>query len=256
MTADGSLTVTDVGNSRLCIFGLDGRLIRETLIKAGMIRQIIPLSNGDHIVFTGAPIDDPRSDYQFQYIVNICGPDFQTKREMDRISIENIEKSKKLKATYHLFSWDISGKTIATAYQERGYEIRVFDLEGKAVRVIKKEYKKIPVPGVYKKTFSRILSGGSIKLNFPDTMPPFENMFADEEGRIFVMTYEPGSRENERMCDVFNPDGVFVSRISLPAPKDYLPSTTRTQAINGRIYCLREKESGGEELVVFRMNWK
>ncbi len=70
------------------------------------------------------------------------------------------------------------------------------------------------------------------------------------------MTYESGGKEDERMCDVFDPDGVFILRISLPAPKDFAPDATRSRARNGRFYCVREKENGYKALVVYKMIWK
>ncbi len=84
-------------------------------------------------------------------------------------------------------------------------------------------------------------------------MPPYEYLLADEDGRIFVVTYEKGPNEGERMCDVFDPEGVFMARVGLPVPEGYAPPTAKPRARNGRLYGLRTNGDGLEELVVYRM---
>jgi hypothetical protein len=58
------------------------------------------------------------------------------------------------------------------------------------------------------------------------------------------------------MCDVFDPEGVFVARVGLPAPDEYLSYVGRSVAEGGLLYCLREKANDFEELIVYRMMWK
>ena len=46
-------------------------------------------------------------------------------------------------------------------------------------------------------------------------MPPFRFLFTDDEGRLYVMTWEKNKDLKEYMYDVFNPQGVFICRTSL-----------------------------------------
>lgn len=59
------------------------------------------------------------------------------------------------------------------------------------------------------------------------------------------------------MYDVFNPDDVFIDRISLGnlVFESYW-NIQYVTARNNRIYCLKRKESGYKELVIYRMKWE
>jgi len=81
-------------------------------------------------------------------------------------------------------------------------------------------------------------------------------------GRLFVMTYEKGKNPEESVFDIFNPEGVFIARNSQEVflsgnwfePGNPIDSwAVMTQ---GRFYCLREKESGFKELVVYKTKWE
>lgn len=59
------------------------------------------------------------------------------------------------------------------------------------------------------------------------------------------------------MYDVFNPDGVFIDRISLGnlVFESYW-NIQYVTARNNRLYYLKKKESGYKELVIYRMKWE
>ena len=50
---------------------------------------------------------------------------------------------------------------------------------------------------------------------FPTPLPPICSFFVDDEGRIFVMTYESGNNPGEYVFDLFNANGIFFGRKSL-----------------------------------------
>jgi hypothetical protein len=127
------------------------------------------------------------------------------------------------------------------------------------LKKIRKDYKRVEVDEGFKdrvrERFSRapeILQ----KLYFSKTFPPFQSGFADENGYLFVMTYEKGRDEAEFIYDVFDPDGVFVARTALPNYGRYGVAETALFAMarRGRVYCFREKESGFKEIVVYKLN--
>ncbi|MEW5900103.1 MAG: hypothetical protein AB1715_01430 [Acidobacteriota bacterium] len=144
---------------------------------------------------------------------------------------------------------------------ERGYEILVYDLEGNLKRKIRKKHKPVPLSGEYKEMVkNRYKQAPDLlsRLDFPKFFPPFQYGFADDEGRLFVMTYERGAKPGEYLYDIFNPEGAFVARKGLPNWGRYGISLWPLFAMarKGRIYCFREKESGFKEIVVYRMIWR
>ena len=149
-----------------------------------------------------------------------------------------------------------------------GYVIRVFDLSGKLVRKIRKDFRPVPMAEEYKAMFRKNweqmgAEGVEIlkKISFAANLPPFRYLFTDEDGRLFVMTNE---REGERAYryDIFTKDGVFIGRFRLDNVQvneiegrryNDLPLGVKTQG--DRLYCLREKDSGYIVLTVYRMKW-
>jgi len=137
------------------------------------------------------------------------------------------------------------------------------------LRKIKKEYHKVKVPDQVKDKIVNFISEnfdpfGKVKnkIYFPEFYPPFQFFFMDEEGRLYVMTYEQGQGTNVFIYDIFNPDGLFIGRIELdnygssPFSVTGIPVPLDVVAKNNRIYCLWEKESGYKELVIYKTRWE
>jgi hypothetical protein len=133
------------------------------------------------------------------------------------------------------------------------------------VRKIKKEYRPVEIPEKLKEKYKQMLEDSSDEAFRRNTyirnyMPPFQYFFTDEEGRLFVMTFENGENPGENMCDIYDHDGIFIGRKSLGNyyhQQDYREEEPlEIRAINNLLYCLREKENGYKELVVYRMKWE
>jgi hypothetical protein len=161
--------------------------------------------------------------------------------------------------------WSISKRQIFIGNIDNGYEFLVYDFGGKLLRKIRKEYSPVEVPQDIKdiamKNFPENIKK---KVFFPKNMPPFQYFFTDDESRLFVMTFEKGQSRNEYIYDIFNPDGSFIGRTSLGnfgtnprTPQgSHRPTALHAVAKNKKLYHLREKESGYQELVVFKMIWE
>lgn len=123
----------------------------------------------------------------------------------------------------------------------------------------KKEHKPVPVPQEHKDKFmgqweAEIFDPIRKKIYFLDSMPPFHSLFADDEGWLFVMTYEKGENPGEYICDMFNPEGVFIGRKSLKIFHD--ESGLYATMKNECFYCINEKENGYKELKAYKIRWK
>jgi len=80
---------------------------------------------------------------------------------------------------------------------------------------------------------------------------PFYSYFTDENGYLFVMTYEPGKKPREYMYEVISPEGKLVNRISL-GPY-FSTGNIMAKVFRNQLYLVREKESGEKELVAYRI---
>ncbi len=250
-----NIIVSDFGN-KLVVFDKNGKMIEERKIDSRTVCSM-PLANGNFLSYIS--VLDGRSEFINQNPLTLFDSRFETIKELDKQMVPNPIIGKRLKGSYHILSWSVSGGKIFTGFQERGYEIQVFDFDGNLVRKIKKAFKPVPIPEEYKTSFMEQFSAPIFddirnKIYFPDSMPPFHSFFSDDMGRLFVMTYEEGENPGKFMYDIFNPDGVFVGRKSLKIMHD--ESGIYVKMKNGRLYCLNEKESGYKELVVSKVIWE
>jgi hypothetical protein len=244
------VVLSDFLGMRYVVYDLDGRVIREK--RLGHPDRLSPLGNGNLVAF--GPRPDPNAN-AFFYNLTLCDSDFNELKVLDRYEWTSDDSR-----MYPYFMWRVSGDKIIVANEARGYELWVFDLDGRLVRKIRKEYRPVKVTEEIKEEIlgpEYRQSESSQNKYFPDPLPPLNQFFTDDEGRVFVMTYEPGPNPGEYIWDIFNPDGVFIARraLNLVWAGLYLGSRY-TFSKKGKLYCHQEKESGFRELVVYKMVWK
>ena len=223
------------------------------------ISNALSLENGNYLVKKRGIID-PDSGYQ-ERPLSVCNPEFEEIKELDRLRRPTFG-AVRLGFPRQSFFHCISEGKIYVGNTEKGYEIRVYDLEGNLKRKIKKEFRPVEVSEEMKTEVLKQFADPRAaeirkKIFFHKNFPPFQYFFTDDEGYLFVMTYEEGDNPREYMYDVFNPDGIFISRMSLGnSCRENNSDIQFATARNKRLYCLKEKENGYKELVAYKMRWK
>ncbi len=174
----------------------------------------------------------------------------------ENLESENPFRSARINLFRASFKRQVSRDAIyAYSQQNPVYEVRMYDLNGNLMRKIQKEYRKVSIPQEYKdERMENYLNSTPYKVHkmqgyFPDCYPPIKDFWIDTKGRIFVETYKDGETPGTKMVDVFNADGVFTGRISLLEAQSRLFK-------NDRLYSLYEKESGYQQLDVYKMDWE
>jgi hypothetical protein len=251
ITDRNEVAITNEGNNRLTIFDAGGHLLREVPMSPGFLAAI-PLANGNYFLWDRVPSERPGVLMEFP--MTLASPDLKTITSLDTGIIENPMSGEQLRGTYHLQSWSVSRDKIFTGHQDRGYDIFVYDLEGSPIRKIRKEYKPVPVPESHKREFLKQFESPQFKdivgrVYFPAAMPPFIGFTSDEEGRLYVLTYETGGQPGEFISDVFDSD-----RKPINIFQNFIGVFIKVR--NDRLYCVQEKESGYKEFKVYRMIWK
>jgi len=256
VTFKDEIAISDHNNNKISFFRKDGSLVKETKLDS-RTGFAMPLENGNYLIVKS--IINPQGDYINQRLLILGNGQFEEIKELDRQSVPNPVIGKRLKGFYYVFSWSVAKQKIYTGFQERGYEIFVYDFEGKMIRKIKKEHRPVPVSEEYKKSYMKqfeapVFAPIRSKIYFPDSMPAFHAFFTDDEGRLLVMTYEKGENPGEYIYDIFNADGLFIGRKSLKIYND--ENFLYAKIKHSRLYCLNEKESGYKELVSYKVRWK
>jgi len=256
VTQSDEIVITNAGNNRMSVFFGDGTLKEEIKTGSG-INAVCPLPNGNILLYKN--FVDPTQDYITQNPLILHNSSFEELQELDRQMVPNPIVGERLKGFWHIFSWSVADEMIFTGFQERGYEIYVYDFNGRMLRKIKKEHKSVPVPQAHKDEFMGAFSIPIFddirnKIYFPASMPPFLSFLADERGWLYVLTYEQGENPGESIFDIFTPEGIFVGRKGLRVMSD--ESGLYAKIRNNRFYNLVEKESGYKELIVYQMFWE
>jgi len=260
--------ISDNVRKKLILFEKNGDLIKEISL-ASNYRIATLLRNGKILAVRGS-FNPEEGGGKFPII--LCIENFEEIKMLHpgRI-LPNFTVAKKINGLQIYMDYNVlrtSKGLIYVGNYGKGYEFLIYDTEGNLLRKIRKEYHKVEVPDQLKEdilnwvksypSFEQVKE----KVYFPKFYPPFQFFFLDERSRLYVMTYERGKEPDGFMYDIFNPDGIFIGRIELenygssPFSFTGIPVALNVVAKNNRIYCLREKEGGYKELVVYKMRWE
>jgi len=133
------------------------------------------------------------------------------------------------------------------------YEIGIVDADGRLVRRILKDYKRLKVTDEVQKRILKERFGGrppDIKNVFPDNFPPMDVFVGDDEGRFYVRTYETDER-GARWHDVFDAEGRCFARFTLPG--DEMAFIVK----KNKLYSLVQEDEEGRPLIKrYALTWK
>ncbi len=248
------IVITDIAG-KIVSFGKDGSYKKQVKTEQNLM-QALPLENGNYLA--NKRIFNPDGNYVEHHLI-LCGPELEFIKELGKYNGPNYRG--KWGFPEDNFVCCVSEGKIFIGNSESGYEIRVYDLAGNLKRKIRKEFRPVEVTEEIKKKTIKELEGSprafmTDGIFFHKHFPAFQYFFTDDEGNLFVMTYEETENPREFMYDVFNSSGIFVSRIYLDKVREGTIYRKVAMAKNRRLYCLKEKEGGQLELVVYRMRWE
>ena len=258
VSSDDRIYVLDSGNTKLIIYGKDGGLISEIPVDPSLV-EVTPLNNEKYLVKQRSIPEDDASEILALDSLLICGKDFQKESELDTEKIPSIAGITRFRPLFSVF-YSLAGNTIFVGNSEKGYEILTYDSEGNVVGKVRKQYQSVKVPQDVKEKLGELLARMGRTISFPEFLPSFQYLFSDDQGRLFVMTYEQDEVSREYLYDVFSPEGFFFTRMRLGnyGHLEYFGGEGPLDVIAkaGRLYCIFEKEKGYKELAVYRMIWR
>lgn len=247
LTPAKELLIEDGLNRRFAFFSLDGKFLRD-------------ISTARFFIFGGAALDS-LGNMIAQYIA--VGS--------NKINLEIKKFDKDLNPLFTIATYDytniMAGKinpfslliiyrigkndTFLISNLDQ-YEIRVLNSEGKLIKRILKDWEPIKISDEYKRERLAQLPPEAAmfkdKIEVPKVFPPYENFFLDEQGRIFVKTYEIGKTKEEHLFDIFDPAGNYVARIALKGEEHLIKGE--------KLYSVEETEEGFQVLKCYSMRWE
>ncbi len=260
ITIRNEIPIVDRTAKKILFFSSHGTLLRETPFDMYYLSRggFALLENGNFLIHR-VPLG-PQGEIQ-RAIISIFDSGLNKIKDLADYEIPGMGKEK-VNVFLEIPIVGISRNQIFLGYEKISKDILVYDLNGELKRKIRKEYNPIAVPDELKQELKARLEGRSFweQLYIPTHMPLFQYMFTDDAGRLYVVTSEKDRELGMNICDIYYPEGVFIGRKSM-GYFDLLKFIYLTQPLDiiakgGRLYCLREKESGYKELMVYKMRWK
>ncbi len=249
--AEDNLAVTDI-LKKLMVFDSDGELLSETRIDPNFVIAN-PLENGSSVVFWKAGAEDTSSEH-YQEKISLFGMNDDEIKELDKLDV-----GRQARFLDPIFGWHLTSDRIFLLNEQRGYEILEYALDGSLTRKIRKQHEPVRLEGrIHEALLQGIPDNSPLRdpSVIPDHLPPAHALFSDDQGRLYVATFETGERRGEYWFDVFNREGAFFSRVSLPVHFGRDPFPIYALVRNQKLYCVGEKESGYKRLKVYRMTWQ
>lgn len=108
------------------------------------------------------------------------------------------------------------GNTLAVGVTDRP-EILLYGSDGALRRIVRWSGKSRPVGASQREAWIAVQGGGAPVAQFPRTMPAFEDLKLDPEGRLWVEAYEPpGSAASPSRWSVYDPQGRRLDDVAMP----------------------------------------
>jgi len=131
------------------------------------------------------------------------------------------------------------------------YELQVLNEEGEIIKKIKKDYDPVKITEeekeVMTKRFSMEGAPPNIKIELPQNHLVFMNLSIDDEGRLFLGTYEKGRDGEGYYYDVFDSEGKYLTKILLKA----MPQVWKKR----NLYTIEEDDEGYQVVKRYKVTW-
>ncbi len=248
-TGQKEIMVNDHGG-RLMFFSVEGRFLSE--IKNPIFRlNMFSLIDERRNIFVLGPFLG-RDTFRQEKFVKLAPPfeDYEVliSRETPRRERVIPPQTRYALLPGNNLIWGITSK----------YEFHVIDSEGKLIKRIEKEHTPLPMTDEYKsKYFERLPPGISRESQqFNTHFPAFDLFFPDDEGRLFVKTYEKLEASGKYSVDVFDKEGRFLTRTALKVGHEIALNQDKYLIKGSRLYASEYNEEGFPVLKKYKIIWK
>ncbi|MCJ7579585.1 MAG: 6-bladed beta-propeller [Candidatus Aminicenantes bacterium] len=239
ITPNNELMVLDTNSSKLIYFSLDGDFLRRAPFLGVRASNVQVNSNGNYFFFS--------AEYQGQRVseaiyaankLELFGPDLNFIKLIAKDEYRDIHGS--IAPPWMIIRFPSIDLAIC-GFSET-YELQIYDLNGHLVQKIFKDFDPVEIDEYEKEKRDWTRAKG-----LPKYFPAFEDLSVDEEGRIYVQTFERQMDKDEFYFDVFEPDGKYIAKIPLKTFPEYWK--------NGKMYTFEEDENGYLYIKRYKVAW-
>lgn len=243
LTSENTLMILDRLSLRLSYFTVEGALLKElSLAKIFRIFRIYPDGAGGYWARLNLRTD------KFTFQLSKLDADL---KELSRAAEFAYPRPRGVFTFFrpNMVFLQMPGGNVVWGNSDH-YALFILDSQGRPIRKITKDRAPIPISEEEKKQmikefFRGLPSSGEVR--FPDHYPPMRNVYCDDEGRLFVSTYEIRQDDRTVNYDIFDPDGRFIAKTAL----DFAPRYWK----DGKLYTIEEDEEGYQLVKRYAVTW-
>jgi hypothetical protein len=198
----------DISNRRISYFSLDGECLREISTANQMFERTIADSKGNIIGYFFIPGE--------RYVHELKKFDSKLNPIMTIVTIEEERTPYVIEILDTSLQFRVLENDNIVWSHPSSYELSIISPEGKTLRKIMKAYDPVKITEAEKKEMiESITTPPGYKVKVPEYYNPLYYFVCDDEGRIYVRTFERDSKGG--FCyDVFGAEGRNMGKFSLP----------------------------------------
>jgi hypothetical protein len=147
------------------------------------------------------------------------------------------------------FHWAlIQGDRLAISRHET-YEIEILDLKGASNAIFKRDHDRVKIIRAEADEMTARVKKGR-KVDIPEYYPAIQGISADDEGHIYVKTFEITTDGASFLHDIFDREGRYLAKVPIPrTARDLIWK-------NRKLYYLTEDAEGFHKIKRFRVIWQ
>ena len=248
----GVLIINDYAQLRLNFFSLNGEHIRNlSTHKYTAFRRPAIDSQGN--IVAGFVIPEDEVKYELTKFDSDLNPVFTvtTYPMLTIFGSTNFHYFEQRRSTNLV--WNVNEQDQIIWGHMSKYELFVHNPDGKLMKKIIRDYDGIEITNQEKEKLIKDFLGdtpvpSNVNIIFPDVYPPFIRFSCDEEGRIYVQTYDKTEDGEADYYDVFDSGGKYIARFSLK----YWAIVWKKQ----KLYTIEEDDDGFQVVKRYKVIWK
>ncbi|MFX1534095.1 MAG: 6-bladed beta-propeller [Promethearchaeota archaeon] len=247
VTAQNEVVVFDVMVRKLHFFTLDGEY-KKSISLEKLFNQPILNSEGNIVSIVNVDVaENPK--YELQKL------DVELNPLTFYYSFPKYDLARDGHNSFRsILQWAVTNNNeIVCGHPDEGYELNIFNSEGKIIKNIIKDYTPIKIPAEEIKRATRQKLPPGRFYSVPKYYSPFIWIIVDEDNRIFVCTRERPKNKVGRYWDVFNPEGKFIAKI--PISHEVLMERPIIFKEN-KLYLVEADEEGYQYVKRYKVTWK
>jgi hypothetical protein len=247
ITAQNEVVIWDVIIQRLHFFSLDGEYKKSISFEKLFNHPVINSEGNIVSIVNGDVAENPKYELR-KHDLELNPLTFYYSFPKYDIARDGFNSFRSI------LQWAVTNNNeIVCGHPDEGYELKIFNSEGKIIKNIIKDYTPIKIPDEEIKRATRQKLPPGRFYSIPKYYSPFRWIIVDEDYRIFVCTWERMKNRRGRYWDVFSPEGKFIARI--PISHEVLMGKPIIFK-GGNLYLIEADEDGYQYVKRYKVTWK